>query len=415
MLAKNSALATGAPSGRQLHLDSLRGIAAVCVILAHYLGAFYPYSIFGETENYSERLAVEGWFHLPLVGSLVSGRFAVNFFFVLSGYVLAWGGLGRSFRLPWLAAKLASRPIRLGGVVLFTVLVSYLLMLFGAYANRDVAAISGSDPWFRGFWNTTPSFAAFVKDLGLLFHTGPKYNSPLWTIERELIGSILIYLLVAVTGGLRWRVWIYLGLVVLAWGNFRYLTPFFPFLAGCLLADLNKHHSRFRRWVRKPILSWGFLLVALFLGSIPYYMDEVAIAKSCWFWLPGMDLLGLELSVLAAVFMMLWAISREDFPLLTSKVGLFLGRISYSIYAIHFIILGAVATHLFLLIEPRLGYEGAFCLVFVICLAITFVASFATTRWVDEPSTQIAKSFSQWVDSCVAAVERKLGLGNRNG
>ena len=169
---------------RQTHIDSLRGIAALIVIIVHYLAAFYPYTIFGAQESYQQHAAIESIAFLPPFGMIIGGHYAVCLFFILSGYVLSYCYLGEKTQKRKLIAAIIKRPIRLGGLVYFSILAASLLWYFGLFANTAAAELSSSKPWFSKFWNGDFDFLTLLRNLSTApFVGGEIYNVPLWTIK----------------------------------------------------------------------------------------------------------------------------------------------------------------------------------------------------------------------------------------
>src|ERR1700704_1136075 len=73
------------PSVRVTHLEAMRGIAALVVVANHLVFAFNQPAISSADPN-------EFWYGMPWF-MFFNGNGAVNFFFVLSGYVLALNSL----------------------------------------------------------------------------------------------------------------------------------------------------------------------------------------------------------------------------------------------------------------------------------------------------------------------------------
>ncbi|MGN6544963.1 MAG: acyltransferase family protein, partial [Aureliella sp.] len=141
------------------HLDALRGLAAVVVVLAHSVGAFYPHAIFGEP--FAPNSTAEMVLRVPPLSLAIASHSAVCLFFILSGYVLSLNFLTRPHRPGQLAQAMLKRPVRLGGLVVFTIVGGYLLMLSGAMISGEAEAA----PWLAGFWKSTPDVAHFLCDL----------------------------------------------------------------------------------------------------------------------------------------------------------------------------------------------------------------------------------------------------------
>ena len=85
----------------------------------------------------------------------------------------------------------------------------------------------------------------------------------------------------------------------------------------------------------------------------------------------------------------------------------FLGRISYSMYAVHFLILGSVSSWLFLMLNHRLSYGLSFLLVSLLSTPIIILASIWMTKYVDEPSIKAAANASKRI---IAAGKKLISL-----
>lgn len=159
---------------RFLLLDGLRGVAAFAVILDHVPGG--------------------------VLGDLAPGRYlAVDFFFVLSGFVLAHA-YGRRLEQGWSPlAFMTARLIRLYPMYLLGLLIGLALSVLGLLRG-----------WLGPGWSDVITTAL----LGLLFLPAPPmpafgggalypFNGPAWSLFFELIAN-LIYALIARM--LSWRV-----------------------------------------------------------------------------------------------------------------------------------------------------------------------------------------------------------------
>jgi peptidoglycan/LPS O-acetylase OafA/YrhL len=138
----------------------------------------------------------------PFVRMLYNGHYAVEFFFVLSGFLLS----RRYFisnDLEYVAGNIAfKRYFRLMPAVLSTLLVSYGFSTWGAYDHSDIIKHYGlGTSW--GY--CTPHLDASVMKVtwGALFEawtTGTdlfsKLNGPLWTLKMEFTGSFTAVALV---------------------------------------------------------------------------------------------------------------------------------------------------------------------------------------------------------------------------
>jgi peptidoglycan/LPS O-acetylase OafA/YrhL len=367
---------------RQSHLDAMRGAAALIVVLLHYFAAFYPWSIFGThaKTSYQQHAAWEVLAFYPPFGLPLAGHFAVCLFFILSGYVLSFSHLGEAGRVPKLVLAIIKRPIRLGGLIWFTLILSALIWYFGHYYNVPTAELTRSKPWFSGFW--AGSFDAghwLLTMLSATFSQGNTYNPPLWTIKTELYGSIMVYVFLLLIGNWRYRMLVLL-LLIMAFYNSLYQGFWF----GLLAADIVKHRS----WLanKKSYISWILLALFLYFVNFPRYVsDEFRAGTIYRFWPSDAGFDG-GYPMLAAVLAFVLVLTSPALKAwLLHPVWQFLGRISYALYLLHFLLLGSFSSWLFLRLTPGMSYGSAFLIVTGSGLVLAVLMAYVATRWVDEP------------------------------
>ncbi|MBV8060951.1 MAG: acyltransferase [Alphaproteobacteria bacterium] len=173
-------------------LEGLRGMAALVVVIYHALLGFWPFhsGIFPQYDATS-------WQGYPFF-VFMNGGAAVALFFVLSGYVLV-----RKYLLTGdvqtIVRGVVKRYPRLMGPIFIAIMFSYLLFVFHLYSYED-AAVQSQSPWLYTFGNAyrtpfKPSFwTAVAQGLFLNLTRGDgSYDSSLWTMRIELIGSLIAY------------------------------------------------------------------------------------------------------------------------------------------------------------------------------------------------------------------------------
>src|SRR5258708_22225434 len=131
---------------RIAYLESIRGLAALQVLLLHFLAAFAPDLVF----SLPATAAVAGTIHLSPLYFLYDGYSAVYIFFALSGYVLT-----RSFErnLARPSSQVLARIVRLGLPAFAAALVAASVMLMSGRPNVAAGDLSGS-AWFASQWHT---------------------------------------------------------------------------------------------------------------------------------------------------------------------------------------------------------------------------------------------------------------------
>jgi peptidoglycan/LPS O-acetylase OafA/YrhL len=245
-------------------LDGLRGVAAMQVVLLHYVSAFFPLPI----HDFGWR----GVISAPLV-FLYNGNWAVYLFFIISGVALTHAFSARPVAfLPMVMRRL----IRLGlPMAAATVLAAVFCSLLPV-AHVVAAARTGS-PWFEAIGPAEISVAAIAHQIALegllvgfdscsmvprwmrgglsLAQVGHAFDMPLWTLHIEFCGSLLVMLLVALRvsapqGAYR--------VVCAILGCSFVLSPMLMFIVGHVIASHPRHTA-----IRSGQTSLG----AVFLGS----------------------------------------------------------------------------------------------------------------------------------------------------
>src|SRR5215218_6369208 len=213
---------------RQMHLESVRGLAALAVVLHHLALAFYP--------------QMHNWMGSPTVGRALpaplriaaapplnvfhNGVFAVVVFFVLSGLVLSYSFFRADApekRSAALASAAVRRYFRLVIPILASVLLAYVLLRLGLLHHRQLGrllhvepwwVVSEDDWWLTAQWNFEPRLASALHEglFGVFFSFDPArtYSAVLWTMGIELAGSFFVYSFLGLFGSLRNRWVIYL-------------------------------------------------------------------------------------------------------------------------------------------------------------------------------------------------------------
>jgi peptidoglycan/LPS O-acetylase OafA/YrhL len=378
---------------RQPHLDSLRGVAAFIVVIVHYLAAFYPYTVFGNQGNYTQHSWWEPLAFIPPFGIFVGGHFAVCLFFILSGYVLSYGSIGEPKQHQKLLGAIIKRPVRLGGLVLFTVLCGGLLWYGDLYFNNAVSNLSSSQPWFKDFWPNPFDLKLFVKDISTsLFSRGSTYNPPLWSIKIELYGSIFVYMFLFLFGNFKYRLPLISLLLFLCRGNL-----YQGFWIGVLFAELVKFHKSYITIPR----SWWTVLLLLFLyfSSYPKYTNNEFLDDTIYCYLPEGKSFGGGYPMLSAILLFVLLISSDQFQSLLNKpIFLYLGRISYGLYVVHFLIIGSFSSWLFLFINDYYNYSVSFFITLVVGLIVIVSLAHTATKFIDEPAIKFSNFFGKKIN-----------------
>jgi peptidoglycan/LPS O-acetylase OafA/YrhL len=372
---------------KQIHLEAVRGLAALLVVVHHYGAAFYPATCFGE--KYPAHENCEKMFTSTPLGLVVAGQFAVCLFFILSGYVLSLPYFGANVRnSSHLLAAMVKRPFRLGGLVVFSELVAIALGCFHLYFNAPVSQVTHSTPWFSEFWaHNTLSFRHIASDILInTFDAGSKYNWPLWTIRLELYGSFIIYIILLLCRKSSLRGVVYLYALIYFRGSL-----YQGFIFGIMLADISRNYSGVIASCSRPLVAIPLLLLGLLFASYPGYVDPAELARTMYGHFVHLPGLADGYAMLGAIVLFVALLLNPGLQhALSSRVFARLGRVSYALYAVHFIVLASFSSWLFLSLSDGFTYNEKFLMTFCASLVVLYILSVLLARYVDEPATRFA-------------------------
>ncbi|QWF19054.1 acyltransferase family protein [Lysobacter capsici] len=301
----------GPSAGRFEELDSLRAIAALGVICWHYVNAF--------------KSAPFGHVLAPFYGR---GLLMVDFFFVLSGFVLAkafWTD-GRSVKF---GENLVARVARI--YPLHLAMLIFVALLQWALVHRLNA------PPFVYVNNDAYNFTLNLLLLnGSGLQNGYSFNAPSWSISTEMIVNVVFLALivmprkaasvamtlvaaaaiatVAVRGVLN-------GTMAFGWIDNELVRTAAGFFVGV------GTYALFRRIRPLPSIAADLVVVVVSAAAYVYMATPGITGKAGDFLL---CLVGFPVLIIAVVH------SRMVKAVLSTRPLVYLGALSYSIYLVHF-------------------------------------------------------------------------------
>lgn len=321
-----------------------------------------------------------------------NGELYIDWFFLLSGFVMAhaYGGRirdGLGFRAYLLARLGRLYPLHLVLLIAWIPLIALRAAAFDAgWLAADVGEGQSPGGWLQ----------SAVLWYGVRGHEPPVWNFPSWSVSVEFHAYLLFFVAARWLAGFRGTVVPVLlalasyGTIVLAgdgslhghsWGLLRAFGGFFGGVAAYRL-----HH----RLPRLPAGPWrGTLLEGLAVGLVLLLV---------WYDLTWVSLPAFVLMILVLATGMGGLVGR----LLHSPPLQFLGRISYSIYLVHALVLLLAGTLLeIVLVRPvpglRAAAEGLLVdtpgLLLAGILAAVVALSALTWRFVERPGQAL---FRHW-------------------
>jgi peptidoglycan/LPS O-acetylase OafA/YrhL len=328
-------------SKRIEYLDSLRGLAAATVVIDHCFAIFPLLHSAWEGKPVSNP-AVWALTFTPL-HLLWAGDEAVILFFVLSGLVLALPYFNG--REPFYPSYLIRRFFRIYVPYIVVVSVSAVLLL-GSLSKYPMPGVSD---WFSSMWSHAVQAKEYLK-LIFMVDRPSNVDDPAWSLAYEMRISLFFPLICLAVRGLNG--WMTLGLGVFlneasraAVYHFPYLQPgastvYFSsfFVFGCGLAKykgaVQTYLARLKPWQKAALV-----LAALGLYNLVWETEGLGYFGLAF---PHDKLIRAFAPAMGAVLLISCALSFEKLQnLLHSKILLWLGKVSYSLYLTHLIVLAA--------------------------------------------------------------------------
>lgn len=371
-------------------LDSLRGIASLQVVIGHCLVAIpaFGWTVYEMKGNPIHDLK----FYLAYspLHFFWSATPAVFLFFVLSGFVLSLPYYSSETNTNYLKF-FVKRIIRLYLPCFIIIIISLLLKLLFYRQN----ALAAFDTWILDVWKKPINPQMLIKSFLLIENS---FDGALWTLPIEIKLSLILPFFIyfhkrlnkylSVLPVILFPVFYYFlnrTYIFKLWPDLWTIYYFTFFLIGSLIC---KHRHVIISWINSlPLFAFFFVLgVAVFTYTYQY---------SFW-WLPEKYLLSLKkiehyLYALSGGVFIIFALSDRIQVLLNSKFFLFIGKISFSIYLIHEVV---VVTLAYILCN-YLNIDTLISIGFItsVLLAIVFY------KYIELPSSVLAKKVSDYVST----------------
>jgi peptidoglycan/LPS O-acetylase OafA/YrhL len=321
-------------NSRLRELDSMRGLAALSVLAGHIM--LINALLSADTWGNHRYMLVNLIKYTPL-RIFWAGDEAVIFFFVLSGFVLS---LPFYREFPRYSGFLIRRVCRI--YIPYIVAVSLALVARLRYNTP----VTGTSSWFNQTWAVPLSRNVLLQHL-ILVGSLQNYalDPPIWSLAQEMRISLVFPLIMLFVVKMKWR-WTLLAGACLALLSFRHglytpsgtLNYILFFIIGALLA---KHRTEIDRYLKNVSSKRRVLLFV------------VGIVLYTWRWwsygfierVPVLDYWVVSIGV--SVFIALAMSSKRVKRILCFKPLHFAGKISYSIYLFHMIIVTSIFHELY--------------------------------------------------------------------
>ncbi|HAI0063238.1 TPA: acyltransferase family protein [Escherichia coli] len=384
---------------RILYFDGLRGLMAIIVAYGHFFGEtkLFMLSHYPEAFPYWLSKFYKLTETTPFVFT-INGNFATIVFFILSGAIL----LGAFKANTTFIASLIRRFIRLGLPVFASCIIGYILVKSGLRYDHD-KNVAFDEVIKQGI------LTLYTTDFSTRF-----LNPVIWSMSTEFMGSLLL-LIVAQTGKNNSNRGI---LLLFLFTIFSYGYYVFFLLIGAWISILfadEKTNNLFNR--EKYIITLLIVLAIVILQSCPTFHPWG------WIFIPGnyfvSPLINLQdlslpgmfpyhpyefLRGIGAILLLILVMSRgyiRDF--LSTKFVQFFGKISFSLYLIHWLVLSSAIMPLNLYIYTHTNSVYlAYIVSFLMFATLSLVGSMIFYTLIEKNSVILSRAVGKTLDKIIS-------------
>ncbi|KAI1108497.1 acyltransferase family-domain-containing protein [Nemania sp. NC0429] len=363
-------------------LDGLRGVASLMVVCHHASLIWFSWDLQNGWRGWNDHLI-----DLPIIRLVITGRANVMLFFAISGYALSYKPLTLLYKGQHLkmyeavASSVCRRHPRLFIPAVIMCTPALVIAYCGGYPGGESAAIGPMSPprqeTFLGqIWHYMTASTVLVDVYTGNGHWWP-YSASLWTLPIEFTCSLQIFIMLL--GLSRFtapvRILITIGFAFYSWWWFFWSQLLF--IGGMLVADISiwlrqqpeegeRRPGRVRgRWRRLQLPAVLKGRVARRVGGVAAFMAALHVlsmpdygrgAPESW----GYGLLAALIppnfrakaiddfwEPMGAIFVV-FVVDQVRFlqGIFTTRFTQYLGRISFSLYLVHMMLLHSLGLYL---------------------------------------------------------------------
>lgn len=362
---------------RYEELDSIRGLAALSVVFAHYLNIFQS----------SAKTTLIEYGPLRLI---VAGNEAVLLFFLLSGFVLSLPFLkGRDINLlnyrDFAIKRIARIYLPYLVAILLTIVCNYLFYK---------GSIHGLSDWFNARWSQPITLEAIIQHIIFLGEYPKQFNVVSWSLVEELRISLIFPIIMIIVLKSNWKgifglsvALYFLSILIRVVFGSEYdpiantIHYSVIFVIGALIAKYKDAIINYTITLTK-IKKILFVVIGLFMYTYAKPSFAINIIYNIdIFYRERVDFI---FTILGASMIVIMSMSIKPISkFLLNKVIKFVGKISFSLYLYHLVIL-LTFVNLFSTILP-IG------LILILSFAFSILVSTISYYYVEQPTIKLGK------------------------
>lgn len=375
---------------RILWLDGLKGLACMFVFVHHFLVGFYPAAYFGEGAgaHIARFPGLEAALASSPIAFLVNGHFLVCVFCVVSGAVL--GARMLSDPTPAAAGDMMLRRYFRFALPVFAVQsIAFVMSRTGLFFSGRMGPELVGSAWLSGYFAEPIAISRlFVSSFVTTEFVGDNLIGVTWMLYQMFIGGLLSMLLCLF--GARSRRGALAAACLWAAGLLFRRDMYACFALGALLAMLQRPPAR------GAASKAAFALAVAgggILGGYPPAAAPAGVYRLFSLVAPASSSPAMFWHQIGA-FLLLLGLGALELPqrVLSCRPLLFLGRISFSVYLVHFPIICSLSCFVFLrLTGAGVSYNRSALAAFALTVGAVLLAGWAFWRFIERPCGRLTR------------------------
>lgn len=368
---------------RILWLDGIKGILCLLIFVHHFLLIFFPAIHYGGIAP-SYLNGFDTYLSQSPISVIFNGNYMVALFCVISAVVLS-RSIMTTENKEKLAGAVVKRYFRLMLPVVAIGFVTFIFSQLGLFTNVEVGEAVSSPSAVQSY-REPMSFIDFI--FSVLIRTwfyGDNTISPAyWMLSKLFIGSLVCMLISIFPWKFKRTSLIFYSILALAFLDRSDLI--LAFILGTMIGWATVYMKK----LFNPYLGAAALIFGILLGGYPSGVEPTNFYRYINF----MSYIDWHILGAAATIFGLFSLSfLQNF--FSKRPFLWLGKISYSVYLVHMLVLYSLATSLYMWLAPSTGYYTAVAISFVASTAVMLTLSYLYQKYVETGCNKLqGKMFS---------------------
>ncbi|WP_180127188.1 MULTISPECIES: acyltransferase [unclassified Acinetobacter] len=364
--------------------ESIRGLACLAVVFSHLVLTFAPLLHNNIQTDLQKMSNVESAIYHSPFNFWYSGSAAVFIFFVLSGYILSYAILSKSDIKKKLISMSLKRFPRLAIPALVSCVLAWIVTSFIDVNMSNISrwmATYGQDPF-------TFFDALYQGTIGAFIFGSVPLNGVLWTMQIELFGSFILFFLLYLYNINKKLFFIFSAILPIptiiissqfCFGIYSFIIGIYLFLYG---NKLSKHLT-----IPALIIGLYFAGVHNFSHSYNFFIDILG-SKSYTL-----------LNIIAGPLIVFGVLMNTKISnALDKKPLIYLGKLSFSIYLLHLVIIYSIGIPTFnFLLTTNVSEFSNIILSSTLIIFLTLIFSHFYSEYIDALSIKVGNKIESFV------------------